>query len=65
MGHQLSWASSLPLKVKGQLSTLGDLRGWVGGWVAEALVSMETARFRMLLALVLVQMGWDLGVGSP
>lgn len=43
--------------------TPAGLRG-VGGRAAESLVPMETAGFRMLLAPVLVQMGWELGVGS-
>lgn len=46
--------------IKGQLSAPAGLRG-VGGRTAEALVPMETAGFRMLLALVLVQMGWGQG----
>lgn len=33
----------------------------VGGLVAEALVPMETAEFRMFLALVLVQLGLEVG----
>lgn len=62
MGHQLSWASA----PAGEGTALSPRKPeGVGGRVAKALVSMETAGSRMLLALVLVQMGWALGVGIP
>jgi hypothetical protein len=62
MGHQLSWASA----PAGEGTALSPRKPeGVGGRVAKALVSMETAGSRMLLALVLVQMGWALGGGDP
>lgn len=62
MGHRLSWASA----PTGEGTVLSPHRPeGVGGRVAEALVSMVTAGSRMLLALVLVQMGWEQGVGIP
>ena len=73
MGHQLSWASAPAGEGTALSPRKPDLPppppplggGGGGGARAKALVSMETAGSRLLLALVLVQMGWALGGGDP